>query len=154
MTRPLPDLHHPEFAEHWAGLAEGRVRIRQCQSCGQHAWPPRPACRVCVGLDHKWVDVAPQGFLYSWTVVGHATLPGFEPPYAVVLGELEVPAGVRLLGSYKGDLTHLRVGLPLVARPMQVTEEVYLLNWTLAGTNDTDDVVATEQHDKEVGEHQ
>ncbi|WP_237565392.1 Zn-ribbon domain-containing OB-fold protein [Ornithinimicrobium cavernae] len=104
------------------------------------------------------MDVEPHGTLYSWTVVGHATLPGFESPYAVVLVELTAPVGVRLLGSYDGELADLKIGQPLTARPVQVTDEVHLLSWshpeTSKNPDDTDGAVATDDHDTEVGEYQ
>lgn len=111
--RPLPDTTDPEFAPHWDGLREGRVLVPQCTSCGRHSWPPRPLCTGCHADRLEWSVIPARGTVYSWTVVGHRTLPGFEPPYAVVLVETE--ASVRLLGGFAADSTELRVGLPVTA---------------------------------------
>ncbi|MFI7099287.1 Zn-ribbon domain-containing OB-fold protein [Streptomyces sp. NPDC050161] len=112
-TRPLPDTADPEFAPHWAGLREGRLLVPRCTGCGRHSWPPRPLCSACHADRAEWSEVADRGAVYSWTLVGHRTLPGFEPPYAVVL--VETDAGVRLLGAFTADSGELRIGLPVTA---------------------------------------
>lgn len=128
--RPLPDTADPEFAPHWAGLRERRLLVPQCASCGRYSWPPRPLCADCHTDRLEWSEIPGRGRIYSWTIVGHRTLPGFDPPYAVVLVETE--AGVRLLGGFAADSTELRVGLPVTAVYEPSAPEATLLAWTPA----------------------
>ncbi len=126
-TRPLPDTTDPEFAPHWAGLREGRLLVPRCTACRRHFWPPRPLCPTCYG-EVEWSEIAGRGTVYSWTIVGHRTLPGFEPPYAIVLVETE--AGVRLLGGFASSAHELSVGLPVTAvHQTTPSAETTVLTW-------------------------
>lgn len=129
---PVPDTSDPLFAPHWAGTAEGRLLLPRCVGCARICWPPRGLCPTCGSADRSWEELAPAGELYTFTVVGHATAPGFDDlPYAVAIVELSQAPGVRMVGSIDGDPDVLRIGMSMrgVFQPAGKHGEITLLRW-------------------------
>jgi acetyl-CoA acetyltransferase/uncharacterized OB-fold protein len=127
---PAPDLDDPDFAPFWAGCRDERLLLPRCGQ-GHRYWPPRPACPRCQDTARDWQEVAPAGWLYSWTVVHRTPLPAFQAltPYVVGVVELVAHPGLRLLGRCQCDPGLLRVGLPLHAEFEHVTEQFSLPLW-------------------------
>ncbi len=88
---PQPDDVTQPF---WDGIAEGRLRLQRCASCGRHVFYPRAVCPHCSSAGLEWVDASGRGTLYSYSVV-HRAPPGFEAPYAVAL--VDLAEGVRMM---------------------------------------------------------
>jgi uncharacterized OB-fold protein len=135
--KPLPDREDIDTAAFWSGTDEGRLQVKQCGACRQFHWPPRLGCPHCGSGDLAWVAVAPQGEIYSWTVVHRSQTPGFEPevPYAVVLVALTEAKGVRMVGNLVDcGLDRLMAGLPVEAVFTPSADgSVKLVNWRPAG---------------------
>jgi uncharacterized OB-fold protein len=74
----------------WSGLAQGRWRTVRCGACSRATFPPKPVCPHCWSTAMDWVDLRPQGGLYSWTRV-HAAPSVFtdEAPYACGIVDLD-----------------------------------------------------------------
>ena len=127
---PAPDLDDPDFAPFWAGCRDERLLLPRCGQ-GHRYWPPRPACPHCQDTARDWQEVAPAGWLYSWTVVHRTPLPAFQSltPYVVGVVELAAHPGLRLLGRCQCDPGQLRVGLPLRAEFEHVTAQFSLPLW-------------------------
>jgi uncharacterized OB-fold protein len=127
---PAPDLDDPDFAPFWAGCRDERLMLPRCGQGHLH-WPPRPACPRCQDTARDWQEVAPAGWLYSWTVVHRTPLPAFQAltPYVVGVVELVAHPGLRLLGRCRCDPGQLRIGLPLRAEFEHVTEQFSLPLW-------------------------
>lgn len=93
-----PDLEWPPTLEFWRGTAAGELRLPRCRSCARHQWYPRPRCPRCGGTTFDWHAVAPEGSIYSFTVVNRR-FPGspFEPPFAVLqITPVEAPESIVL----------------------------------------------------------
>jgi uncharacterized OB-fold protein len=85
--RPLPKPT-PETAHFWEGARQGELRLQSCDDCGKRYFPPRPFCPGC-GSRHVTVFAASgRATLYSY-VINARPMPGFEPPYAIAVVELE-----------------------------------------------------------------
>jgi uncharacterized OB-fold protein len=111
------DRHDPELKPFWDGTDRDELRVQRCAACQTWRWPPRPACATCGSLDTEWVAVPGRGELFSWTVVGRATLPEFEDqvPYAVGIVALD-DAPVRLIGRIEtDDPWALQMAMPVTA---------------------------------------
>ena len=93
------------------GLARGELCCQRCNSCGEHQWPPRPACSHCRSFELEWVPLPDSAALFTWTVVARTRLPGFEEkvPYAVGVLEYQEQK-VRLVGQLDADPDGLEVG--------------------------------------------
>jgi uncharacterized OB-fold protein len=92
-------------APYWAGLRQGRLRVQRCGGCATWQFGPEWLCHRCHRFDPDWVEVAPQGLVYSWERVWHPSHPALEGhgPYLVVLVELPDAGGVRMVGNLLGD---------------------------------------------------
>ncbi len=93
------------------GLARGELCCQRCAACGEHQWPPRPACVHCRSFDLAWVRLPDSADLFTWTVVARTRLAGFEEevPYAVGVLEYQEPR-LRLVGRLDADPDRLAVG--------------------------------------------
>jgi uncharacterized protein len=90
-ARPVPT---PETAHFWQGTRERELRLQRCSACGKAYFPPRPFCPNCWSRDVAVFRASGRGRLYSY-VIHHRPVPGFSPPYAIAVVELE--EGPRLM---------------------------------------------------------
>jgi uncharacterized OB-fold protein len=117
MDRPLPQPD-PETEFFWDAARRGELHILRCRDCGTYIHLPRPACRGCGGTDLGPERVSGRGVVHSFTVT-HFPLPGYEPPFAVVLVELEEQPGLRLVSN----LVDVEPGEIEIGMPVEVTFE-------------------------------
>ena len=95
-ARPQPT---PETQHFWDGTREGELRLQRCNACGKVYFPPRPFCPACAARDVAMFAATGKGRLYSY-VIHHRPVPGFTPPYAIAVVELE--EGPRLMTNITG----------------------------------------------------
>jgi uncharacterized OB-fold protein len=92
-TRPLP-VPTPETKHYWEGTKHGELRLQRCEACRHVYFPPRPFCPACASRKVSVVRAAGTGRLFSY-VIHHRPAPGFTPPYAIAVVELD--EGPRLM---------------------------------------------------------
>ncbi|MEN0139864.1 MAG: OB-fold domain-containing protein [Rhodococcus sp. (in: high G+C Gram-positive bacteria)] len=124
--------------EHWAGLANGELRLQRCGDCTEWIWAPRPMCPHCRSLNTIWETVDPAGRIYSWT----RTWQNFSPetaghlPYVVVLVELAQAGSSRVLGVLEDtDGREVRIGMSVQGKidtPPPGTTGSPLVRWHVA----------------------
>ena len=123
MDRPLPEPNS-ETAFFWEAAQKGELHILRCNACGTYVHLPRPACRNCQSTDLAPARVSGRGVVHSFTVT-HFPLPGFEPPFAVALIELE--EGVRLASNVVDvPPEEMAVGIPVEVTFVKVADDVTL----------------------------
>lgn len=83
--RPQPT---PETMHFWEGTHAGELRLQRCHSCRKTYFPPRPFCPECASRDVAMFRASGRGRLYSY-VIHHRPVPGFTPPYAIAVVELD-----------------------------------------------------------------
>jgi uncharacterized protein len=112
LVEPEPDLDTQWW---WDALAQGRLEVPRCRSCGRTFFPPQPNCPHCGSDDWERVQASGRGRVYSWVVIHTPLDPRFadEVPYAILAVELE--EGVRLFGRWKGTLDEIRAGVDVQA---------------------------------------
>lgn len=86
----------------------GYLQGSRCPTCGAHYFPTREVCAGCLTEDLEVVPLPTRGTLYTYTVV-HQSTPGFETPY--VLGYVDLPGPVRVLGQLDVDPSRVRIGM-------------------------------------------
>lgn len=86
----------PTTVAFWEGAARGELLIQRCSGCGGHQLYPRPYCLRCQG-EVEWVPASGGGVVYSKITVHLQPLPELEPPYDVILVELD--EGPRMLAN-------------------------------------------------------
>ena len=92
-TRPLPQPT-PETQHFWDGTRVNELRLQRCADCHKAYFPPRPFCPACASAQVAVFKASGRGRLYSY-VIHHRPVPGFTPPYAIAVVELE--EGPRLM---------------------------------------------------------
>jgi uncharacterized OB-fold protein len=86
-SRALPEPT-PETQHFWRGAREGELRLQRCLDCSVPYFPPRPFCPRCSSRDIEVFAASGRARLYSY-VISHRPAPGFEPPYAIAIVELD-----------------------------------------------------------------
>jgi uncharacterized OB-fold protein len=109
-ARPEPT---PETQHYWDGTRQGELRLQRCDDCAKTYFPPRPFCPQCGSRRVAIIKASGKGRLYSY-VIHHRPVPGFTPPYAIAVVELE--EGPRLMSNITGcpqtpDALQLDMGL-------------------------------------------
>lgn len=101
--RPFPPRVSAFTRRFWDGLDAGVLRSTRCVACGYTGFPPRNLCRACWGRDLEWVDLPPEGRLYSFTRV-HVVPGAFaaDAPYAI--GIVDLDGGPRLMCRLVGEV--------------------------------------------------
>ncbi len=94
-TRIIP-TPTPESQHYWDGARAGELRLQRCNACDKAFFPPRKHCPECGARDVAVFKASGRGTLYSY-VINHLPSPGFEPPFAIAVVELE--EGPRLMSN-------------------------------------------------------
>lgn len=84
-ARPEPT---PETKHFWDGTRAGEIRLQRCTDCAKPYFPPRPFCPACGSRKVEVFAASGRARLYSY-VIHHRPVPGFTPPYAIAVVELE-----------------------------------------------------------------
>lgn len=96
MTRPIPPVIDRGNQWFWEGVAERRLLIQRCASCGTLRNPAGPMCGRCQSLDWDVQEAAGGGTVVTWIVSRHPSDPEAEPR-TVVLVDLD--EGVRFVAN-------------------------------------------------------
>ena len=81
----------------WTGGAAGELRFLRCDDDGTYVHPPQPRCPKCLGKSLTPSAVSGRATVHTFTVNHHAWIPGFDPPYAVAIVEIDEQPDVRLM---------------------------------------------------------
>ena len=84
-ARPVPT---PETQHFWDGTQAGELRLQRCDDCTKTYFPPRPFCPSCASRNVSVIKASGKARLHSY-VIHHRKVPGFTPPYAIAVVELE-----------------------------------------------------------------
>lgn len=96
--RPLPEPT-PETRHFWEGTRAGELRLQRCEECRHVYFPPRPFCPKCASRAVAVFKASGRAKLYSY-VIHHRPVPGFTPPYAIAVVELQ--EGPRMMTNIVG----------------------------------------------------
>ena len=100
----------PLSVAYWQGAARGLLVLQQCGQCGRVRHYPQVLCGLCQSADVRLVEADPGGTVLSWTVTKHAFHPSVADQVPYVLVTVDMNAGVRILGRFRGS-TELHPGL-------------------------------------------
>jgi hypothetical protein len=92
-------------------------------------FPPRPFCPACAARDVDVFTASGKGRLYSY-VIHHRPVPGFTPPYAIAVVELE--EGPRLMTNITGrpqTPEALQLDMPVEVAFEKLDDEITLPLW-------------------------
>src|SRR3981189_1939400 len=92
-ARPQPT---PETMHFWEGTRAGELRLQRRNSSDKSCFLPRPFCPACASRAVGVFRPSDKGRLYSY-VIHHRPVPGFTPPYAIAVVELD--EGPRMMSN-------------------------------------------------------
>jgi uncharacterized OB-fold protein len=84
----------------WEACDEGRLLIQKCSECGALRHPPRSMCGKCQSTRWESIEASGRGSVYSYTVMHHPPIPGYDFPCPVALIDLE--EGTRIVANVAG----------------------------------------------------
>lgn len=121
VPRPFPATVESEYADHFAGLIAGELRVRECATCSAVQWPPRATCAGCDSTEFRGHVLPWHGEVHTFTVVRRAFHPWFADrvPYGVAV--VDVADGVRMAGLFDGPVDQLSCGLRVVGRGAELS---------------------------------
>src|SRR5215213_5480093 len=93
-ARPKPT---PETQHFWDGTQAGELRLQRCDACANVYFPPRPFCPSCASRKVSIFKASGKGTLYSYVINHRPAAPGFTPPYAIAVVELD--EGPRMMSN-------------------------------------------------------
>ncbi len=132
-TRPLP-IPTPETKHFWEGTVVGELRLQCCDDCRHIYFPPRPFCPKCASRKVSVITSSGKAKLYSY-VIHHRPAPGFTPPYAIAVVELD--EGPRMMTNIVGcpqTPDALMLDMPLQVTFEQQNEQITLPFFKPAGS--------------------
>ncbi len=88
----------------------GRLLGTRCDQCGHVSWPGRPVCPRCGAAAATELLLSDEGVLVTFTTVW-VPRPGLATPY--ILGQVDLPDGVRIFAHCRGLTQRHRVPLPV-----------------------------------------
>jgi uncharacterized OB-fold protein len=140
--KPVADRDTQPF---WDAVADHRLIVQRCRSCGTWVWQPRPLCPRCHSSDLAWTPVSGDGRVASWTALHPPVLPVWADklPFVILLVELDDAPGVRMIGQLvddagelvqtNGEAEGLQMGAPVSLRWRVDEAGQTLAAWTLPG---------------------
>ncbi|MFF2486177.1 Zn-ribbon domain-containing OB-fold protein [Microbacterium sp. NPDC058062] len=126
-ARPHP-VPTPETEHFWEGTRQDELRLQKCSdpTCATTYFPPRPFCPSCGSRDVQVFPASGRATLASY-VISHLPAPGFEPPYAIALVDLE--EGPRMMTSIveaPPTPEALELDMPLTVRFLRLSDAISL----------------------------
>ena len=121
-ARPKPT---PETQHFWDGTLAGELRLQRCDACANVYFPPRPFCPACASRKVSVFKASGKAKLYSYVINHRPAAPGFTPPYAIAVVELD--EGPRMMSNIvETDPAELRVDLPVTVVFDAVNDDIQL----------------------------
>src|ERR1700687_5831838 len=93
-AKPKPT---PETQHFWDGTQAGELRRQRGDACSNLYFPPRPFCPACASRKVSVFKASGKGKLYSYVINHRPAAPGFTPPYAIAVVELD--EGPRMMSN-------------------------------------------------------
>jgi uncharacterized OB-fold protein len=122
-AKPKPT---PETKHFWDGAKQGKLLLQRCGDTGKAYFPPRPFSPYTGTRNVSVFEASGKATLYSY-VIHHRPVPGFTPPSAIAVVELE--EGPRLMTNIVGcpqTPEALQLDMPLEVTFEAMDEEITL----------------------------
>ncbi len=109
----------------WEAVDRGELLIQKCSECESLRHPPRPMCPHCQSTAWTGAASTGRGTVYSFVVLRHPPIPGYDYPLPVAVIDLE--EGTRIVSNVVGckpDEVH--IGMRVELSIENVDEELKL----------------------------
>jgi uncharacterized OB-fold protein/acyl dehydratase len=109
----------------WEAIDRGELLIQQCSDCGKLRHPPRPMCGSCQSTHWIGTRSAGRGTVYSYVVMRHPPIPGYDYPLPIAVIDLE--EGTRIVSNVVGcKPEEVHIGMKVQLSIENVDEELKL----------------------------
>ncbi len=109
----------------WEAVDQGHLLIQKCSECGALRHPPRPMCGKCQSTSWEGVPSSGEGTVYSFTVLHHPPIPGYDFPCPV--GLIDLAEGTRIVANIVGcDPEDIKIGMKVECRIEDADETMKL----------------------------
>jgi uncharacterized OB-fold protein len=109
----------------WEAIDQGHLLIQKCSDCGALRHPPRPMCGQCQSTAWEGVPSSGEGTVYSFTVLHHPPIPGYDFPCPV--GLIDLAEGTRIVANIAGcDPEDIQIGMKVECRIEDADETMKL----------------------------
>jgi uncharacterized OB-fold protein len=98
--QPRADADNGPFLDAWQ--ARGALVLQACAACGAIIYYPRPLCPACWSDRLEWCEVEGRGTVVSFALVHRPNHSSFFDEVPIVLAEIALAAGPRMLGRIVG----------------------------------------------------
>jgi len=99
---------------------EAALALQRCEGCGRAFFYPRPMCPHCWSPRLAWERAAGTGRVVSFSRIHRGLPAAFAAEAPVVLAEIELPEGARLIARILTDApqdAHSGMAVRLLAKP-------------------------------------
>lgn len=119
--RPIPDVT-PETETYWAGAAEGRLLLCECNDCRLIYYYPRALCPNCFSEDIDWMEASGTGTVYSYSTT--RTMSGWpEDDLPLVVAYVELDEGPRMMTNIDANPDAVEIGMGVEVKFVGTAEE-------------------------------
>ena len=116
----------------WDAVADGKIPIQRCTSCGALRHPPRPMCGECQSMEWDFIEASGKGTVHTYTVIHYPQFPGYDFPIVAALIDLE--EGTRLMSDVtECDPGDVHVGMKVEGFVFEDTDGFKLPRFRPAG---------------------
>lgn len=108
------------------GVAAGTLVLQRCAECATVQYPPRDACRSCLGADLPWTEVSNGGRVLASTLVRTSNEEYFAERTPWPVGLIQADCGPRIVshllaGLTAGDRVRIEPAADPAGRPVLVS---------------------------------
>lgn len=125
--------------EFWRSLEDGVFKLPRCSSCKAWTWPAHYRCGKCGSWEFDWVELEPEGTVFTYTRTQYAFDRVMERagdvPYVTIVTEIPAADGARVMGVLKGDESGLAIGARVrgeIEPPSAKTKHYPSITWVLS----------------------
>ncbi|MDI3497617.1 Zn-ribbon domain-containing OB-fold protein [Archaeoglobus sp.] len=99
----------------YRNLAEGKLTMQRCKSCGRIFYPPQAMCKHCNSTDYEWVEVPKRGKIHAFSalLIGFPMVIEEFAPFVIAVARFgDYPEnGVQIVGAmFDVDYSELSIG--------------------------------------------
>ncbi len=116
--QPRLDADNADFLDAWRA---GRLQIQHCRACRHSFFYPRPCCPSCWSDQVEAVASAGRGTIVSYSLVRRPNDPAFNDEVPIILAEVELAEGARLLARIVNTSPkRVRSALAVATPPVEI----------------------------------
>lgn len=95
----IPPQVEPDDEFFWAGVAERRLLLQRCSSCGTLRHPPGPMCGSCHSTAWDTQEASGRGVIHAWIL---SRPPGDPEAAPRIVALVDLDEGVRFVSNLVG----------------------------------------------------